>query len=101
MAATIGNIVVSLGTDTAQGFSGRALPAMLQDGIYFPFHSKFPAIDLVLKQGDSVFGIQIHVNPHEDVITTFEGMCKRARWFETFNKHLRKIIICSNNGFII
>ena len=39
----------------------------------------------MLKQGDSVFGIQIHVNPHEDVITTFEGMCKRARWFETFN----------------
>jgi hypothetical protein len=85
VVATIDNVSVSLCAETAHGFSGRALPNMLRDGVYFPFHSKFPAIDLVLKQGDSVFGIQIHVNPHEDVIAMFEGMCKDAGWFETFN----------------
>jgi len=75
---------IDLPSTSFRGFSGRKLPNVTNDGIYAPYHTKFPAINLVLKQGSCVVGVQIHVNPHENVVTLFEGMCKVAGWPDKF-----------------
>jgi len=89
VVASIGSesttVDIDLAAKSFQNFRGRQLPAAQADGIYVPYHTKFPAIDLVLKQGTCVIGVQLHVNPHEDVVTRFEGMCKAAGWHNKFN----------------
>lgn len=67
--ATFGTVSINLGPETARGFEGPKLPLMNADGIYVPYHAKLPAIDLVLKQGKSVFGVQIQSQP-----------CKNRQW---------------------
>lgn len=85
VVASIDDVSIDLDNQTTHGFTGRCLPEMSTDGIYVPYNPQFPAVDMVLKKGNSAFGVQIHVNPHEDVITAFEGMCRRADWFDVYD----------------
>jgi hypothetical protein len=62
------------------------LTAFSPDGIQIPSNPNFPAIDLVWKQGSSMFGIQVHVSSHNDVVSSFCGMCREAKWFQNFDK---------------
>eukprot|EP00978_Attheya_sp_CCMP212_P041792 scaffold244225_cov45-Attheya_sp.AAC.1 len=52
--------------------------------MYIPFDPNFPAVDFIVKHDDNVFGIQAHVNSHDDVVASFVGLCKEADWFHQF-----------------
>jgi hypothetical protein len=70
-------------------FQGRLLPQLTkisEDGVYIPYDPNFPAIDVVWKHGRSVFGVQVHVSKHEDVASSFLGLCSEAGWFRNFDK---------------
>ena len=67
-------------------FQGQVLPRSLKDGVHVPVNSNFPAIDLVWKVGNRIFGVQVHVSSHHDVAEKFTKMCQEAGWFETFQE---------------
>ena len=67
-------------------FQGQGLPRSLKDGVHVPVNSNFPAIDLVWKVGNRIFGVQVHVSSHHDVADKFTKMCQEAGWFETFQE---------------
>lgn len=70
------------------GFAGNVLPEIAstsRDCIHIPYDPNFPAVDLILKIGRSVFGVQVHVGVHPDVAPSFFGLCRTARWFENFD----------------
>ena len=80
-----GQVVIGANSDR---FEGRLLPRLTTtspDCIYIPYDPNFPAIDLIWKHGRSIFGVQVHVSTHDDVASSFMGLCREAGWFENFD----------------
>jgi hypothetical protein len=68
---------------------GQLLPKLTsnsENGVYVPINMNFPAIDLVWKFGDKIFGVQVHVSSHPDVAVKFRDMCSEAGWFVEFEQ---------------
>jgi hypothetical protein len=58
---------------------------MIKNGMYVPLNSNFPAIDLIWKMGEIVYGVQVNATGgHDCVLNNFRTMCKAAEW--TFDK---------------
>jgi hypothetical protein len=57
-------------------FPTQQLPKTLtNDGMYVPINCNFPAIDLIWKMGQTVFGVQVHVNKsHRNVLDDFRDI---------------------------
>ena len=69
-------------------FRSQDLPTdMVKDGIYIPRSVTFPAIDFIWKQDLTVWGVQVHVAAHRDVLANFTSMCRTAKWLDQF-KHI-------------
>jgi hypothetical protein len=54
--------------------------ALLEDGVYVPLLSGFYAIDFIWKHNRTVWCVQVHVTPHDDVLSTLKSMCLEAQW---------------------
>ena len=71
-------------------FEGQKLPNpkdMTKESLFIPKNSNFPAIDLIIKVGQKVWGVQIHTNPtHDDVLPKFRTMCDAAGWHGRFEE---------------
>jgi hypothetical protein len=83
------SIPSSLSTDCL--FRGKNLPTFTPhtpNGIYVPLDPNFTAIDLVWKHNEDFFGVQVHVNTHDDVMDDFVTLCRTANLFVHFNVHL-------------
>lgn len=82
--------VLPASVDSGCVFETQELPTpqmMVSNTLFIPKNSNFPAIDLILKSedGTDVWAVQVHVADHEDVLPTFQKMCERKRWFESFD----------------
>jgi hypothetical protein len=69
-------------------FGGRVLQSYTlatANGVFVPLDPNFPAIDLVWKQDRLIIGVQVHVKGHDDVTSSFIGLCKHAGWFDEFD----------------
>jgi hypothetical protein len=67
-------------------FGSQALPSELsQNGLYLPWNCNFPAIDFILKEGRTVWGVQVHVAEHKDELEPFQTMCEDANWQGQFD----------------
>ena len=83
--------------DLFDGKQLKDLTIISPNRVYVPTNPNFPAIDLIWKNGRSVFGVQVHVSSHDDVANSFFGMCKAAKWFEIFDEvHL--LYLSPENG---
>jgi len=74
--------------DAGIRFESQELPdpeTMLQNTLFFPMDSNFPAIDLILRAGNDVWAVQVHVSRHPDVLATFRAMCNKKGWFAAFD----------------
>ena len=67
-------------------YSYRLPISMKKDGMYVPRNSKFPGIDLILKCGQSVCGVQVHISKHHNVLQKFTAMCDMAGWHTKLKK---------------
>jgi hypothetical protein len=81
-----------------QYFYSQHLPSLRannDDGIYIPINCNFPAIDVVWKSGNYIFGVQIHTSSsHRDVASMFEKKCQNAGWFDHFSGNVFLIYLC-------
>ena len=88
----LGHEVISIPALSADfGFPGKLLPEFTSyspNGIYVPLDPTFPAIDLVWKHGNVLFGVQVHVCKHDDVLEGFISLCRVAKLFDQFDVHL-------------
>lgn len=78
---------IASGVGHFRRFAGKLLPRLTAgeaDCIAVPMDPNFPAIDLIWKYGNIIFGVQVHVNEHEPVASDFFGLCRHAGWFESF-----------------
>ena len=48
-------------------------------------NSNFPAIDFIWKHDRTVWGVQVHVTAHADVLWKFKSMCLEAQWKPQFD----------------
>lgn len=74
--------------DRGMVFDSQQLPPptnMLANKLFIPKNSNFPAIDLILKEGNDVWAVQVHVADHENVEPTFRSMCEDQDWFQAFD----------------
>jgi len=74
--------------DSGRWFESQNLPdpvSMQQNTLFIPKNSNFPAIDLILKAGNDVWAVQVHVSKHTDVLPKFRSMCEEKEWFATFD----------------
>jgi hypothetical protein len=63
--------------------------ALNEDGVYIPRSRRFPAIDIILRQGKTVIGVQIHVGKKGKVdIEKFSILSKSAGWLTSFDAYL-------------
>ena len=72
---------------------GSKLPLMAQgdfsDGVYVPTNCNFPAVDMIWKSGQTVYGVQVHINcDHDDVASKFWDMCQTESWFCHYTVYL-------------
>ena len=70
-------------------FAGQELPnstKVTADGIYVPNNPNFPAIDVIWKVEKTIYGVQIHIANHDNVVQLFEAKCRNAGWFSDFNQ---------------
>lgn len=81
-------------------FGSQRLPNDLtvsndDDGVYIPYNSNFPAIDMIWKTGTYIFGVQIHTSrTHSDVADQFERLCNSAGWSKKFGSSVFLIYLC-------
>jgi hypothetical protein len=71
-----------------QHFSGSKLPhhsQVMENTLYIPDSSNFPAIDFFFRTKSTLVAFQVHVSKHKDVSSKLSGMCRNAGWFENFN----------------
>ena len=71
-------------------FNGSSLPELTggtaSDGVHVPTICNFPAVDMVWKSKNNVYGVQVHINSdHDDVAANFWEMCYKAKWFDKYN----------------
>jgi hypothetical protein len=72
-------------------FETTQLPTMINDGVYIPRVPNFPAVDMVWKSSNHVFGVQVHISSsHDDVATgsSFWKMCSTKGWLQTYKLYL-------------
>ena len=87
VAIWVGDHQMEIGASSDR-FAGKLLPRLTAtslDRIYIPFDPNFPAIDLIWKRERSIFGVQVHVSSHDDVASSFLGLCREAGWFQNFD----------------
>ncbi|MGH3624342.1 MAG: hypothetical protein ACRDQ5_21575, partial [Sciscionella sp.] len=69
-----------------KSFGGKKLPEeFAEDGVYVPKNPNFPAVDMIWKAGNTVWGVQMHVAKHTSVLNAFIVKCKEANWNNTFD----------------
>jgi hypothetical protein len=62
-------------------FHGSDLPRWgVDNGLWVPTDSDFPAIDFFIKSGSVVAGFQVHVGAHHNVAPDFFFKCESAGW---------------------
>ena len=54
--------------------------------MWVPCAPNFAAVDVILELKSQVWGIQIHVSTHKDVLAKFSEMCDNAGWFKSHKK---------------
>jgi hypothetical protein len=60
---------------------------LVRDGAYVPLSNNYPAINLILRQGNIIIGIQIHVGAKKrDDIERFAKLSEAAHWLTSFNE---------------
>ena len=85
--------------DSGTTFQGQALPepSSMTSTLFIPINLNFPAIDIIWKSGRDVWGIQVHVVGHKDVLAKFREMCKAKGWDKAFdNIHLLYLSPCDD-----
>lgn len=81
-------VVLPQTVDRGMRFGTQKLPSpdeMDSNTLFIPKNPNFPAIDLILKEGKIVWGIQVHVADHENVLPKFREMCMEKGWFSHFD----------------
>ena len=78
----------SIPKENIQTISGSAFPLPKADGtaLIIPVNLNFPAVDWIWVNGSSIYGVQCHVNPHDDVFAKFVANAKKSKWFQRFDK---------------
>jgi hypothetical protein len=65
-----------------QGSMLPELPYVVENTLYIPDSSNFPAIDFFFRTSSTLVAFQVHVSKHKDVGNRLLGMCRVAGWFE-------------------
>ena len=76
-------------------FPGNSLPSpFVADGVYVPTSPSFPAVDMVWKFGNQMFGVQVHTSKtQKDVLDNFMKMCQSAGWMSE-SQHVFLLYLC-------
>ena len=80
----------SISKDSVTQFPGVDFPTIFPRigpaKLMIPNNPNFPAVDWIWVDGSTIYGVQCHVNEHDDVFDDFVAQARKAKWFANFGK---------------
>lgn len=85
-------------TQLVQYFSGKLFPSIEEDGLYVPTSPFFPAVDMLWKEGTTLWGVRVHTGTnHREVLVGFRDMCVSSGWTEQSGKTVYLLWLSQND----